>query len=92
MIIRIEQENVCGGEDGSAGGGLKELDPSQERRRCTRVRFMKQVFLFSCFPALCCFLSILVLKELGNLASWFIGYPDVHQFLLVSPLSWFSSL
>jgi len=36
------EENVCSGEDGSAGGGLKELDPSQERRRCTRFRFMKQ--------------------------------------------------
>jgi len=36
------QENICGGEDGSAGGALKEFDPSQERRRCARVRFMKQ--------------------------------------------------
>ena len=65
----VDQENGCGGEDGSAGsglnsaggglnsagsslnsaagGGLKELDPSQERRRCSRVRFMKQVFLVS---------------------------------------------
>ena len=47
MIIRMDQENVCGGEDGSAGGALKEFDPSQERRRCVRVRFMKQVFLVS---------------------------------------------
>merc|ERR1711936_1534402 len=36
------EETSCGGEDGSGGGGLKESDPSQERRRCSRVRFMKQ--------------------------------------------------
>jgi len=39
------EENICGGEDGSGGGGdggLKELNPSQERSRCNRVRFMKQ--------------------------------------------------
>ena len=50
MVIGMDQENICGGEDGSAGGGggaLKEFDPSQERRRCARVRFMKQVFLVS---------------------------------------------
>ena len=65
----VDQENGCGGEDGSAGsglnsaggglnsagGGLKELDPSQERKRCSRVRFMKQVFLGSSFPAIHCF-------------------------------------
>ena len=58
----VDQENGCGGEEGSAGsglnsdgGGLKELDPSQERRRCSRVRFMKQVFLGSSFPAIHCF-------------------------------------
>ena len=60
MIIRMDQENICGGEDGSAGGGgVKELDPSQERRRCARVRFMKQVFLASC--------SFIV-----SLVSWFL--------------------
>jgi len=40
------EENSYGNEDGSAAeggeGGLKEVDPSQERRRCSRVRWMKQ--------------------------------------------------
>ena len=52
----VSQENSYGNEDGSAAeggeGGLKEFDPSQERRRCSRVRWMKQVFLIffvSCY-------------------------------------------
>lgn len=55
MLNSLDQENICGGEDGSGGGGdggLKELNPSQERRRCNRVRFMKQVFLILIFTGL----------------------------------------
>ena len=55
MLNSLDQENICGGEDGSGGGGdggLKELNPSQERSRCNRVRFMKQVFLILIFTGL----------------------------------------
>ena len=57
MLNSLYQENICGGEDGSGGGGdggLKELNPSQERSRCNRVHFMKQVFLILIFTGLFC--------------------------------------
>ena len=74
MLNNLDQENICGGEDGSGGGGdggLKESNPSQERSRCNRVRFMKQVF----FPLILIFTGL------------FCSFPRLSGFLFLSGFS-----